>query len=173
MLCEKCQKNLATVRYAEVIDGKVKDLSLCPDCLTKQQAELSVGFGLSKPDPVPQHVRVPVKGKSGKELARERCKACGHTLGHVLTSGKTGCGLCYVTFSEQIDPLLRGMHGETRHRGKVPHVDDASARVRVDLQAKRALLRTILRAENYEEAAHLRDEIRVLENELSAPGRDN
>ena len=173
MLCEKCHKNLASVRYAEVVDGKVKDLSLCPECLAKYQAEAGAGFELAKPDPVPVRARVSPKGKSVQEPALERCKTCGHVLANVLASGKVGCSACYETFAEQIEPLIRGMHAGMRHRGKAPHVDDALARVRADLQANRALLRSTLRAENYEEAAHLRDEIRILEKELGSTERDN
>ena len=46
--------------------------------------------------------------------------------------------------------------------------DDARARVRSELQSKRALLKTALNLENYEEAASLRDEIRSLETGLVA-----
>jgi protein-arginine kinase activator protein McsA len=46
-------------------------------------------------------------------------------------------------------------------------MDDARARLRADLQTKRALLRSVLRAENYEEAARLRDEIQSLETGLN------
>ncbi len=46
-------------------------------------------------------------------------------------------------------------------------LDDARAQVRAELQSKRTLLKTALSTENYEEAAILRDEIRVLESGLS------
>ena len=51
-------------------------------------------------------------------------------------------------------------------QGKVARLDYARARLRADLQAKRTLLRTVLQAEKYEEAARLRDEIRSLETGL-------
>ena len=51
MLCQKCHKNLASVRYAEVVDGKVNNLQLCQDCLSRQQDEVEIGFELSDPSP--------------------------------------------------------------------------------------------------------------------------
>ncbi len=172
MLCEKCHKNLATVRYAEVVDGKVKDLNLCPECLAKHQKEAVVGFELAKPGPVPSRRQAASKREHRADLVRERCKSCGQTLGQVLESGKVGCSTCYETFAEQVESILEGLHMGMRHRGKVPHVDDSRARVRAGLQTKRALLRGALRTEDYEEAAHLRDEIRVLEKELGAAERE-
>jgi protein arginine kinase activator len=73
-------------------------------------------------------------------------------------------------FAADLEPVLMGMHGATRHLGKVPQADDAGARARSDLQAKRALLRSALETEDYEEAAALRDTIHSLEVELGAPG---
>jgi protein-arginine kinase activator protein McsA len=45
-------------------------------------------------------------------------------------------------------------------------MDDSKAQLRADLQTKRGLLRSVLKAEKYEDAARLRDEIRTLENTL-------
>jgi len=173
MLCGKCHKNRATVRYAEVVDGKVQDLHLCPACLAKHQDEVGVGFELAKPGPVPSHRREWASAKREPVLSREQCKTCGLALQEVVDSSKVGCSTCYETFAEQIEVLFKGLHAGTRHRGKTPRVDDSRARVRADLQTKRALLRSALRTENYEEAAHLRDEIRVLEKELSPAERKN
>lgn len=170
MLCEKCHKNLATVRYAEVVDGRVKDLHLCPECLAQHQQKAGIGFELTKPAPV----RLRKEGTArGMQLTRERCKSCGSGLRPVLESGKMGCGTCYETFTQQAESMLEGLHIGVRHRGKTPHVDDVRARVRTDLQTKRSLLRSALRTENYEEAAHLRDEIRVLETQLTPSEEEN
>jgi len=166
MLCQKCHKNLATVRYAEVVNGKVTDLHLCQDCLGKQQ-DASSGFELGGPTPV-------VKTPASAGLARghfrspRKCKTCGIPLVKILDSGKVGCRGCYVTFARELEPLLLGLHGSTIHQGKAPHVDDMRVRLHEDLQNKRRVLRSAVQGENYEEAALLRDEIRQLETVLGA-----
>lgn len=165
MLCERCRKNLATARYAEVVDGTVRELNLCAECLSKHSTEASAGFELVRPGPAKRR-HVPSQMQRGAE--RARCKCCGQILGKVLENSKMGCAACYETFSEHIEGVIKGLHGQVRHRGKSPDVDDERARVRTDLQTKRTLLRSALGTENYEEAARLRDEIRVLEQELSA-----
>jgi protein arginine kinase activator len=166
MLCQKCHKSLATVRYAEVIDGKVTDLNVCPDCLSRLQHGAS-GFELAGSAPTPR--RLPMSREAQEAVAPALvCRSCGTELQRVLRANRVGCRLCYDTFADALEPVLRGVHGAMRHRGKVPHVDDRREQVRAQLQTKRALLRSILKMEKYEEAATLRDEIKALEEALGA-----
>lgn len=168
MLCQKCHKNLASVRYAEVVDGRVNNLHLCKDCLDKQQTETETGFELTAPAPLVNRDLPSASTFSDASAAIETCTACETSLKTVVERAKVGCMSCYETFPAQIESLLEGLQHALTHRGKVPHVDDTRARVRTDLQSKRALLKTALSMENYEEAAHLRDNIRALESGLGA-----
>ncbi len=165
MLCQKCHKNLATTRYAEVVDGKVTDLHLCAQCLARQQAATGTGFRLS--GPAPQLHKPPAERVAGEALRRQRaCSTCGMRLSELLEEARVGCTACYETFGTEIESMLEGLHLAVHHKGRVPHLDDARSRLRAELQSKRALLRSVLRAEKYEEAALLRDEIRGLESGL-------
>jgi len=76
---------------------------------------------------------------------------------------KVGCATCYQTFSEQIESILEATQAALVHTGKIFAENDAQARLRTEIQTRRALLRSVLRAEQYEEAARIRDEIRRLE----------
>ncbi len=167
MMCEKCHKNLATVRYAEVVDGQVKNLNLCSDCLEQHQETAAAGFKLANPRPVRLRQRTETRKKEADGFESAKCTICGHALIRLQQSNMAGCSGCFEMFSKEIEALLEELHAGVRHRGKTPHVDDERARARSGLQTKRALLRSALRTEDYEEAAHLRDEIHVLENELN------
>ena len=164
MLCQKCHKNLATVRYAEVVSGKVTDLHLCQDCLAKQQ-DAGAGFGLGGPTPA---AKVPASARldRGQFKSPRKCKSCGAQLVKILDVGKVGCSACYITFAGELEPLLSGLHGGTDHQGKAPRMNDMRARLQEDLQNKRVVLRSAVQSESYEEAAMLRDEIRQLETVL-------
>jgi protein arginine kinase activator len=167
MLCQKCHKNTATVRYAEVVDGKVADLHLCADCLSDHQDQADRGFELSGlPSAAVMATRAIIERDPGAD--REMCRFCETSLATVLTTGKVGCIECYSSFGEKLAAILEGLHGSAKHRGKLPQVDDARERVRGDLQTKRSLLRSALNTENYEDAASLRDDIRTLESGLRA-----
>jgi protein arginine kinase activator len=162
MLCQRCHKNLATVRYAEVVNGKVKELYLCPACLSEQQSKGGSGFALAGAAPSPKHER------SRKVKPDLVCRSCGTELHEVITTGMLGCAQCYKVFADELDDLIRGLHTSLVHRGKAPRMDDVREQRRAKLHSKRALLRTALKMENYEEAAVLRDNIRALEQELDA-----
>jgi len=172
MLCQKCHKNLATVRYAEVVNGKVTNLQLCPECLTKQQESTSAGFQLSGPVSSGRSAPAP-RVERRRTKAPRTCKSCGAQLAQVLDSGRVDCSQCYTSFFEELEPILKGLHGHTTHRGKRPQVDDARTSLRASLQTKRTLLRSAVLTENFEDAAQLRDEIRQIEASLGAAEADS
>ena len=166
MLCQSCHKNLASVRYAEVVDGKVSDLHLCQECLTKRNEDVTPGFEFSSPSPFLRQKGSGTRPEIGE--SHQTCTSCTTTLHGIMDSGMVGCAVCYETFPAELESLLEGIHVALAYRGKVPRLDDARARVRADLQSKRTLMKTALNIENYEEAASLRDEIRALEIGLGA-----
>jgi protein arginine kinase activator len=95
----------------------------------------------------------------------DQCAYCGMSWAHFKQGGLMGCAHDYEMFSAKMLPLLkRAQEGATAHIGKVPrrrkspdaerHV--ASLRLRKELQKA-------VDAENYEEAAQLRDQLRRLE----------
>ncbi len=166
MLCQNCHKNLASVRYAEVVDGKVSDLHLCQDCLAAREESVSSGFEFSTPSPFARKKKDAAVAEPSAE--GRSCTACSTSLQGIMQTGTVGCSVCYETFPAELEGLLEGIHIALTHRGKIPRLDDVRVRVRSELQSKRALLKTALSMENYEEAATLRDEIRALEIGLGA-----
>jgi protein arginine kinase activator len=166
MLCQRCHKNIATVRYAEVVDGKVADQHVCSECMAKQQDVAASGFELTGAAPTPRRSQS-VQSPTDNVVTQKTCRACGVELKDVLQEARAGCSVCYESFGENLEPVLRGIHVAPRHRGKAPRLDDQREVLRAELQTKRALLRTSLKAENYEEAAQLRDTIREIEVALA------
>lgn len=172
MLCQKCHKSLATVRYAEVVGGKVAELQLCADCMGRMQDETASGFelaGISAARGKQRSAAAAVAAPAEPKVANRVCRACGADLKEAIQSGRVGCGACYDALGESLEPLLRGFHVGLRHRGKEPHGTDERKLKHGELHSLRALLRSTLKSENYEEAAKLRDQIRDLE--LAIAGR--
>lgn len=173
MICEKCHKNLATMRYAEVIDGKVSELRMCAECYKKLQNELSLGFEIAGSAPSPHRITERQAEALARSTEGDQCRVCGLTLREVLETGYVGCAACYEHMREKLEVFLNEIHGSLRHCGKKQRLDDAREQLRAQLRTKRALLQTALDTENYEEAAVLRDAIRELESALSAAPEDS
>jgi protein arginine kinase activator len=93
------------------------------------------------------------------------CEMCGLSFEKYQSCGRLGCAHDYTAFKDQLDPMLEGIHGATRHAGKVPAgFDKLWIRESNLLELKRKLEQAI-KAEQYELAAELRDEISQMENE--------
>ena len=175
MQCQSCHKNIASVRYAEIVDGEVIEQHICQECVQTKQDHTSAGFEFATPSPFMRKDNRSIlsTGRSAAQRRTQSCKSCATVLNTITTTGKVGCSTCYDSFPSTIDTILEGLHIGLTHTGKVPHLDDARARTRADLKAKRTLLKSSLSAERYEEAATLRDEIRALEHGLSTATQGN
>ena len=165
MICPKCNNRLATIRYAEVVDGVVTERFLCPECLAKMQQDSAAGFNISAAAPAADKPSASDIAEDAMRTQRT-CPGCNTLLSDIIDTGRVGCARCYETFAVEIDDRLEALHHAVHHKGKALRVDDAKSRLMADLQTKRGLLRSVLRAEKYEEAARLRDEIKQLETAL-------
>jgi len=165
MLCQRCHKNPATVRYAEVVDGKSVHQDLCAECLSRCKQDVSSVFSLGAGKPA---VRGGASAAPQRPVRRSRrvCPFCAMSLERIAETAVVGCPSCYTEFGQEIESILEGLHRSLRHQGKAPRLDNSIARLYSDLQSKRVLLRSVIRAEDYEQAARLRDEIRGLESGL-------
>jgi len=94
----------------------------------------------------------------------DQCPVCGLTWAQFRKSGLMGCPHDYALFDAKLQPLLaRAQEGATQHAGKVPVKMRQGEPVRqvVTLRLRRELQKA-LDAENYEQAALLRDQLKKL-----------
>ena len=157
MLCDVCNKNIATIHLTEIVNEKVVEMHICQSCAKAKAHELNEQFNIS--DFVGGLADI---GISKKEEPTVKCPSCGFSYGDFKKNGRLGCGRCYVTFREQLLPLLKKIHSSTRHKGKTPlHVDKKTS-LENKLKDLRRHLERAIQLEEYEEAAQLRDEIKNL-----------
>ncbi len=163
MLCNICGKTEATVHLTEIINDQVTKLHLCEACAREKGAEMEEHFGLN--DLLAGLVDM---GTNLETEATEsiKCPNCGLTYQNFRKIGRLGCSECYEAFKKQIGPILKRIHGQDRHTGKVPLKsgktrDDANV-----LQDLRQRMEKAIQFEEFEEAARLRDEIKKLEAKM-------
>ena len=153
-----CKEKPATVYLTQIVGDKVQKLDLCEECAKAKGvndtgfaiADLMLGLGAS------QELE---SGSAGVDL---KCPRCGFSQADFKKSGRLGCPDCYRTFAEGLSGLLKSMHKGTRHVGKAP---EALRQTRDQVDRLKTLQKKLAKAiedENYESAAALRDEIRVL-----------
>jgi|SRR6185369_1265394 len=166
MQCSICKEKPATVHLTQIVGDKMQKLDLCEECAKAKGvndpagfalADLMLGLGAS------QELE---QSAGGTEL---KCPRCGFTQADFKKSGRLGCPECYRTFSEGLSGLLKSMHKGTRHIGKAPEALRASRDNADKLKTLQKKLTKAIESENFEEAAHLRDEIKQLSERSGAP----
>lgn len=97
------------------------------------------------------------------------CPKCGMTFQQFRKIGRFGCSECYKTFRSNITPILRKVHsGNTVHAGKIPKRIGGNLHVRRQIDMLKRELESLIHQEEFENAAHVRDQIRSLEQSLKS-----
>lgn len=195
MLCQNCLKNPATVHVTDLGgsaakegESPVQERHLCEICAQ----------ALDLPHVAPQKKTVAdiwkllqISAQATRKKGGPSCPHCGLTLEEFRRKGRLGCAKDYEVFAPHLAELLERVHGARTHVGRLPTAlapADASGSAAqssaesaqqpiassqnresklADLRVK---LAAAIRAEAYESAARLRDELRALE---SAPPAGN
>ncbi|HHX01119.1 MAG TPA: hypothetical protein GX739_00460 [Firmicutes bacterium] len=166
MLCEKCQKETASVHVTKIVNGEKTEAHLCQNC-AKELGE----FGLNIDLPNLFASLFDYAPFSGKLVRPKQCPTCRLTMEDFRELNQFGCSDCYETFRDEIEPLLRRLHGSNHHEGKVPAQGYATLSVERQIRTLRERLQQVISMENYEEAARIRDQIRALERQSHGEGK--
>jgi protein arginine kinase activator len=159
MKCQSCS-NPATVHITTIEKGGQKRVvHLCQACAEQkqlvQQQELNLPAILQTY--IGQHL-----GPESDELARLTCPECGIRFMEFRQQGRLGCPHDYAVFRAGIEPLLERIHRSVRHVGKSPRRrDPANLAEQAETVELRRRLREAVAAEAYEEAARIRDLLRL------------
>ena len=163
--CDRCD-NQATVHLTEIKGGQKTERHLCEKCAaglhvpsaSKELAKLLKSFEPAL-----------ALATQGPQVGTRACPECGMTYAEFRQHGRFGCARDYEIFGEQVEKLLRRIHGGARYAGKKPGGGAVlPPATRDDILRVRGLLDEAIKAENYEEAARLRDQIRRLTEEPGA-----
>ena len=102
--------------------------------------------------------------------ATTRCSGCGTTWDKIRHDGRAGCAACYVEFREQLTGVMARVQRGESHTGKTPRAIESRHHRLQHLRKRRDNQLTVLQtrlqkavsSEKYEEAARLRDKIKIV-----------
>ena len=178
MLCQSCGKNTATTHVKTIINGALSEYALCPECAKKLgYADLfgdwGFNFGALLGTLFPQRDQEEDRQEPEQSQAGV-CGFCGSTFEDIVRTGKVGCANCYKVFYSRLSPSIRRIHGNAVHQGKKPGSAAMILRpkneirpVESELEIKQKELEKAIQEQNFEYAAVLRDEIKLLKEERS------
>lgn len=176
MICEKCNSNEATIHYTEVINGVKNEHHLCSECAKG----VDLGFYSEIFDgefPFANLIKgilsaggTQTRSEDVNPLSQVVCPKCNMTYEDFTKAGKFGCSECYNVFGPLIIDNIKKIQGSSSHIGKIPYRNKKSEENTnneqdnsVDrLSILQKQLRHAVKIEEYEEAARIRDEIKLL-----------
>ncbi|WP_195542921.1 UvrB/UvrC motif-containing protein [Massiliimalia timonensis] len=158
MLCDYCQKNEATNVLKQTINGKTKMLHICDSCANSMLfSNLFSDFSINH---IFTHGLQPMH-------AKKVCEKCGMTLDDIMSSGKVGCDRCYDTFAAELSRSIEQIHGKSSHTGKAPKSASGKLQQKNKLEELKTQLSRLIEAQDFEQAAVIRDQIKALEQEIN------
>ena len=98
----------------------------------------------------------------GNVTQQNVCKSCGMSVSEFMRTGKLGCPVCYQEFEPQILQVLKRIHGNTTHVGKLPKGVSTKLMHKREVQSLRTQLCEAVSKEDFETAAVLRDKLREM-----------
>ncbi|MDP3723556.1 MAG: UvrB/UvrC motif-containing protein [Candidatus Omnitrophota bacterium] len=162
MVCELCKQAQATVHLTEIVNEEMTELHLCEACANQKGAQVESHFGLAD---MLSGLADFGKVHEQEEPATKACAACGMTYDDFRKVGRLGCAECYHTFKRSLGGLLKRIHGSPLHLGKSPIRLARTPKSKTELADLRRKLERAIENEAFEEAARLRDQIRVMEQQ--------
>lgn len=164
MLCDICKQNVATVHLTQMVEGKTKKVDLCEACSKAKGVDDPTGFSLAD---LLLGLGAAQEMEQAMASGEIKCSNCGFTQADFKKAGRLGCAECYRTFAEGLESLLRTMHKGTKHIGKVPSLFKQSQDLNDRLKSLQNKLEKAVTEEDFESAAHLRDEINQVKSKIS------
>lgn len=174
MLCENCNQNEATIHYTEVINGVKTERHLCSKCMQEFEYNMDGEFPFSKLIRGILSSHHAAGSQEADPLMHLCCDKCGMTYQEFTKIGKFGCGECYNVFGPLILDNIKKIQGSSAHTGRKYRTSSGGDAFVVDEPGHSVLddevrlkklserLQSALAVEDYEQAAKLRDEMRMI-----------
>jgi len=176
MICDFCKKNKATIHLIRVQNDNVEKVNICAECagdfsffseddfykdLIKILHKI---FRADEGQPNSSRELITLKNLEIKQ--NRTCSFCGMDVKSIKKLGKMGCPYCYTEFKNILLPIIKAIHKDIEHRGKIPENTSGQNKLEKSIRDLRNRLKREIFVENFEEAARIRDEIKQLEKNI-------
>lgn len=171
MICQECGKRPSTLHFTKIINGEKTEFHICEACAREKGEGIPGapnGFSIhSLLSGILDFDTVAGKGLNNlKPQESLRCDNCGMSYAQFGKIGRFGCSHCYYAFGERLNPLIKRIHGNTEHSGKIPKRSGEKVQCKRKIEQLRAELHRYVETEEFEKAAAVRDQIRELERKM-------
>jgi protein arginine kinase activator len=160
LLCQICRQREATVHFTQIVNQQKVEMYVCEQC-ARENSELKININKL----LSGIMGTNLAGITGEPFLTKKCEACGLSVSEFNKTGMLGCVKCYETFGDSIKTMLKRIHGNVKHHGKIPKKLSGKIEEAKTLQDLKSRLQQCIINEDYEQAAQLRDQIRAMEKQ--------
>ena len=171
MKCQICNKNEAQIVFTQIVDNEKIVMQICTECAAKKG--LSIEFETS--DSHAAHTSSVIEEfVHGISVEQEEtipdlvCDTCGLSFREFRKTGLFGCAGCPEAFGQELEGILRKIHGIDIHTEETARPRPAARKpdARSTIKKLRTELKQCVANEDYEKAAELRDRIGELKKDI-------
>ena len=155
MLCDGCQKREASIMLHMITNGQVSTRSLCASCAQKAHSQMSQAFTTMGVQMEGLNGMIEKPRQEELRLPKMICSACRTPYEDIDHDTVFGCKHCYSAFHQQVIDYLSALRGEP----KPPREESFTPIPSLTQEELKERLQDAVNAEDYEQAATLRDEI--------------
>lgn len=159
MLCDKCKKNQAAVYFEQITNGEKVEFNLCYKCSLDFQTPMFFNNVLNG-------ILLNINTLNNNEINELKCQTCGLYYNEFRKRGKLGCNSCYSSFKKELNAIFKNIQFNSEHKGKFPKKSGAEILRKREIANAKKILKKAIENEEYEEAAYLRDKIRLMEQKI-------
>jgi len=165
MLCDQCKIREAVMRYTVIKEGRSEEHHLCAQCAAEKGLDNPLGLAISSLGQILDGLIKDLINEGQEQTIS--CLGCGLELSEFRSTGRLGCGQCYQAFAPLLRRMIKQIHGSSKHLGKakVSARPGEKAEPAQSLELLREELARAVRLEEFELAASLRDQIKILESQ--------
>lgn len=169
MKCYICGKETATLHIEETIGENVYQLHVCKECAAKNNIfERYIELDLQHMEEIDSFLEIKNKEKKQKNKTNFDiiCKNCGYSILEFYDLHTLSCPSCYEYFKPKLKKIINKIHGASKHMGKTPHSKKAIIEKENQKSNLENKLNELIKKEEYEKAALIRDNIKNIEKEI-------
>ena len=160
MLCDGCKQKEANIVLHMMTNGQVATRSLCADCAQKAHTEMTKAFATMGMQIEGLQGMVERTQEERDSIPRMMCSNCRTAYTEIGYYTIFGCPRCYSAFHQQVVDYLTSLRPV--EQAEIPVPDAMPALPVPTAEELSARLDEALRAEDYEQAAALRDQLKAM-----------
>ncbi len=158
LLCQICKKRKATVHLTRIVNQRKVEMYVCEQC-ARDNHDLKININKL----LSGIMGINSLGGIEEPYQLKKCETCGMTINEFNKTGMLGCTRCYDAFKDSIQVMLKRIHGNVKHHGKIPQKLSGKMKEAITLQELKEKLQQCIVQEDYEQAAQIRDKMREIE----------